>query len=486
MKKLLAVMICLSAFASSNANAWFFFFLPSRVTSAISDAVSGSEGSNCVGRNAKVGDNIRLPSSSVMTIKTLSGTSLGCTQPEFPIRALLEPSTTPTSGAASSFTSKAGIDLPDGWAPIPVTEQLKVKGYFFQALNRTIDAGLLLSAGKREGITDMLEFCKTKRTSQIAALNDGHGSEIEQLFINGLPAWRFEVSGKSKTSGSESTLLLTFIDAGTEVVDIRAYTQTAGYPSHAESLKRLAFNIKGFAASADTPSVVNEKVKASALNPPVVNEKVPPNSNDTVTTKAKLDFPNGWEQRPLSDKLKAGGNVLYSESKARETGILLATVSRVGITDVATYAATRSAAVASALQDATRSPATTFMINGASAWQVEISGKTTPRIPIIAAERSPVTILQTVYAGNDEIVVLNSWAAASNYLSQKVELKEIANSLRGIRPVIMATQNSTKSASGSDQAEAAKRLAALKSLVDKNLITKDDYETKKQSILNSM
>src|ERR1700693_5644125 len=158
MKKLMAVMICLSAFASTNANAWFFFFLPGSVTSAISDAVTGSEGSNCVGPNAKIGDNIRPPNSSVMTIKTLSGTSSRCTQPEFPIRALLEPSTTPTSGAAPAFTSKAGIDLPDGWAPIPVTDQLKARGYFFQAVNRTIDAGLLMSSGKREGVTDMLEY----------------------------------------------------------------------------------------------------------------------------------------------------------------------------------------------------------------------------------------------------------------------------------------------------------------------------------------
>lgn len=77
---------------STNANAWFFFFLPGSVTGAITDAVTGSEGSNCVGENAKVGDVISLPGGVQGTIKSLSGTSVRCTQPEFPIRALIDAS----------------------------------------------------------------------------------------------------------------------------------------------------------------------------------------------------------------------------------------------------------------------------------------------------------------------------------------------------------------------------------------------------------
>lgn len=280
MKKIVAVMIFLSAFVSTSANAWFFFFLPGSVTGAISDAVTGSEGSNCVGPNAKVGDNIRFPNGSLMVIKSLSGTSSRCTQPEFPIRALLEPSSSPAPTAAPAFTSKAGIDLPDGWAPVELNDKVKAKGYFFQAANRTIDAGLLMSAAKREGITDMLEFAKTKRIAQVAALKDGQGSEIDKILINGLPAWRFEVSGKSPTSGRDLTWLLTFIDAGTEIVDIRAFMFTAGYSSHKEELGHLAYSIKGFVVPETPPVVVNDE------KTPVVSEK-PHSATDTAASRLK-------------------------------------------------------------------------------------------------------------------------------------------------------------------------------------------------------
>lgn len=89
MKQFLSIAIVLSALFSTSAHAWFFFFLPGSVTGAVSDAVTGSEGENCVGPNAKVGDNIRLPNGDIKSIKSLSGTSVRCTNPTLPIRALL-------------------------------------------------------------------------------------------------------------------------------------------------------------------------------------------------------------------------------------------------------------------------------------------------------------------------------------------------------------------------------------------------------------
>ena len=91
---------------SSNANAWFFI-LPGFVTSKIADVVTGSEGDNCVGPNAKVGD-LFYPNGVAMTIKSLSGTSSRCTNPAMPIRALLVPVTAPppTPSTASTTSSQ--------------------------------------------------------------------------------------------------------------------------------------------------------------------------------------------------------------------------------------------------------------------------------------------------------------------------------------------------------------------------------------------
>ncbi len=83
MKTLLAATLCLTL-----SGCWFIY-IPGSVTSAISDSLTGAEGSNCVGPNAKVGDPIRLPGGGRATVKSLSGASYRCNNPELPIRALL-------------------------------------------------------------------------------------------------------------------------------------------------------------------------------------------------------------------------------------------------------------------------------------------------------------------------------------------------------------------------------------------------------------
>jgi hypothetical protein len=84
---ILRIFFCLAIILSMQG-CWFIF-IPGSVVGAVSDTVTGSEGSHCVGANAKVGDTVRLPGGGRGTIKSLSGTSIRCTNPEQPIRALL-------------------------------------------------------------------------------------------------------------------------------------------------------------------------------------------------------------------------------------------------------------------------------------------------------------------------------------------------------------------------------------------------------------
>jgi hypothetical protein len=64
-------------------------FIPGSVTGAVSDAITGSEGDHCVSSSAKVGDKIRLPDGSYNIVKSLSGTTSRCKDPNRPIRAKL-------------------------------------------------------------------------------------------------------------------------------------------------------------------------------------------------------------------------------------------------------------------------------------------------------------------------------------------------------------------------------------------------------------
>ena len=84
MKKLFLV----SAMALGLQGCWFVF-IPGSMIDAASDAITGSEGASCVGGAAKIGDKVQIPGQKLGTVKSLSGTSIRCKQPEFPIRALL-------------------------------------------------------------------------------------------------------------------------------------------------------------------------------------------------------------------------------------------------------------------------------------------------------------------------------------------------------------------------------------------------------------
>ena len=257
MRKFAVALACLWLLLfSSNASAFFFFFLPGSVTGKIADAFTGAEGENCVGPNAKVGDPINL-NGVLMTIKSLSGTSSRCTNAAMPIRASLVPST----GALPETTSEAKIDLPDGWEPATLTDAMKANGTVLFAKNRTIDAGLLLSATKRSGITDMSTYVNTKRTVQGGNLQEPSPSEISRALINGVPAWRFSVSGKLKT-GLQLTYLQTIYESEKEVVAMNMWTTQGNFEKHRDYLVKIADSLTGLPPPFDPVKDAEEKRKA--------------------------------------------------------------------------------------------------------------------------------------------------------------------------------------------------------------------------------
>jgi len=272
-KRFLSWSALLLLLAANNANAFFFLFIPGSMTGKITDALTGSEGENCVGPNAKVGDTIRLPNGNLSTVKSLSGTSSRCTQPEFPIRAMLTPKVTPTSDL-NRYIAKAGIDLPSGWEPIELPERQRANGFFFGAKNSSLDAGLGLSARKREGIADMLTYFKSRRDDQISRLNDAQSGEIETLEINGRPAWRCEIRGTGKSSGKEVTFMLTILDGGSEIVILNAWMNTPSPELRAE-LRRLAYNISGLDSQPADPVPPPTPTIAPASPPAVAPPPVP-------------------------------------------------------------------------------------------------------------------------------------------------------------------------------------------------------------------
>lgn len=235
-------MLLLAAFTFSVQGC--FVWIPGSVISSVSDSITGSEGSHCVGANTKVGDTIRLPGGGRGTVKSLSGTSVRCTNPEQPIRALLVfPDDNSAPPASTPTTSKLGLNLPAGWEQKPLLENMRSGGVLY-ATNRTTDSGALLSAVNREGITDLMAFANSRRANQASRLKEALWSEVSRVEVNGKPALRFIVTGLGRT-GLKVTYMWTIIEGATEIAVLNAWTTAAAFEEQKEALSRLAENITG-------------------------------------------------------------------------------------------------------------------------------------------------------------------------------------------------------------------------------------------------
>jgi hypothetical protein len=284
---------------AGGANAWFFVFLPGKVIESVGDAITGSEGANCVSAGAKVGDSITVPGGSAATVKSLSGTSVRCTNPELPVRALLVASapSAATATPTAMLESKARIDLANGWESKTLSDQQRANGIILYAVNRTIDSGMFLGAAKREGITDMATYAITRRAAQVNRLTGTSQSEVLQTSIDGRPAWRFEVTGATK-SGARFTFYETIIDAGTEVIALSAWTTAAAFETHKPTLKTLAESISGLTpntspavAAAPPPAQDHPPVTSASGQPGIATTKAPADAPDAVPSSASMSTP---------------------------------------------------------------------------------------------------------------------------------------------------------------------------------------------------
>lgn len=231
----------------NSAEAFFFIFIPGSTIDAIGDAITGATGDNCVKDSAKVGDTIRLSDGSIHEIQKLSGTSDRCQTSDFPIRAQLGP---PIIVDNSSPKNKAafGIHLPAGWASVEMAPEIKAKGFLFQGINRTIDAGLLVSFVARNKITNIDEFANTRRLAQEATLDDANSSSIDKLKLNKYLAWQFYTTGSLRTGinyGKQLIYQITIIAGKTQIVEIKTWAYPATFESHKKELSAIGKAISG-------------------------------------------------------------------------------------------------------------------------------------------------------------------------------------------------------------------------------------------------
>lgn len=324
MKRLTTVaLVSLLALASSNANAWFFFWFP--IPTGGSNATSDN---TCVAETAQEGDTMNSTNGNVAKIVKLSGTSSRCKDPSMPILATVDY----TSGI--TFTSKAGIELPDKFKPMGLADRQK----FFDGilLKAKTDDGKLyiqVSAGKRAAVSSMPEFVK-KWKAGLKNFDDPTYSETEELTVDGFPMWRFEQKGKLKNLfGTRMTMLHTVMEAKDEFLIIQAWGYDNEYPDEVEVFKKLPSAIKGLTPPipltpiATTPSMSKD---ASGMEPrqgTVVDDTKPSTSGTSSAAQSQASTTQPAETamarrlRELSE-LRNQGLITESEYKKKRQAIL--------------------------------------------------------------------------------------------------------------------------------------------------------------------
>ena len=294
----LLVLASILACAPTSANAFFFFFyIPGSVIGKIGDAITRSEGEHCVAATAKVGDVLKRPNGNTATIKSLSGTSSRCRNPELPIRALLV--------FDYSFSSKAGMDIPDGFEQKPLTDIQRFNGNLLHAVNSRGKMSFFVSSNKRDASTDSAGVAQAIATRMMNTLEEAKTANEEELTVNGLRALRFEVVGKTKVLfHPRFTYVVTLLEAPQELLVVNAWTPTDEYDKNKETLRQLIYRVSGMNSTEDTPAIapppagalVNEKdsgVEPQAASSPVsqsapgASGAVPSPDGESIANKAR-------------------------------------------------------------------------------------------------------------------------------------------------------------------------------------------------------
>jgi tetratricopeptide (TPR) repeat protein len=260
-KMLLFVM---SLTMSTQAYAWFFFFLPGSVTRSIGDAITGAKGNICVKEGTKEGDVINSPTGNTAKVLSVSGSSSICQNPALPIRAELE--------FTYKFVSKAGIELSDDYEAKPITDLERFNGSLMKAAAKgTANQGVIVSAIGKSANRDLKSLASGIENSSLKNVNfkEVKSQNPEQITIKGLPAVRWEIVATLKgLFGADVTYLYTIIEGSDEFVLINAYAPSSFFQRNKADLSKIAEGISGLqpATSLPTTLAANEQ-KASSPAP---------------------------------------------------------------------------------------------------------------------------------------------------------------------------------------------------------------------------
>lgn len=218
----------------------FFVFIPGSLIQKVSDGITGAEGEHCVGRGAKVGDRITLPDGRTGVVQSLSGTSTRCGNESMPIRAALAVGGESAPAKPAPPATRVSFPLDAGWDARPPTDAMTRNNVVIHAINKTIDCGMTGTVERREAVSDVMAFAKTRRANQAAQLKDAAVTDIVMTEANGIQNVRFAVTGLLASNNQKYTYEDTLLVGKTEIAITRVWCYSHNFEAHNTALRKLS------------------------------------------------------------------------------------------------------------------------------------------------------------------------------------------------------------------------------------------------------
>jgi len=179
----------------------------------------------------------------------------------------------------------------------------------------------------------------------------------------------------------------------------------------------------------------------------------------TFSSKVRVDLPDEYEVKELSNLEKFNGKVLNAISKSKKNkSIVIDTRKFQANSDPAGVANTFERYAIGLLVDAKSSNAEQLVINGAEAWRFEVTGKLRGLFGV------QMTYLYTVFKGDSEIPVVIACSPTSNYEEEKAGFKKIVEGVRGIKST--ASSSTSRSVSVASEGEPSATTKAQRAEVE--------------------
>ena len=150
--------------------------------------------------------------------------------------------------------------------------------------------------------------------------------------------------------------------------------------------------------------------------------------SERASSNAKLELSDDWQQRPLQTGQDPKVIMLFAVNKTTNTALTLGTIKRSELGQVSVFAQTRQATLANNLTDVKLSPIENLMVGQLPAWRYTVTGNSK------RGNQTSWTYMVTIYEGQDEVIIVNTWTTSLNFEIQQAEMHKIENGLSGVAP----------------------------------------------------